>query len=282
MLKLTAACATHVGMIREMNEDSVWAQVFYPFNRPLVGLFIVCDGMGGHMGGEFASYWAVESIKREFADLFSSKDPRATVILRDAEDPAKAAQMAQTADKVEINLEERVLSAIQKANHVVYQYAHHKPDKAGNAGTTLSMTAILGDEAVIANAGDSRTYLLRQGELRQITQDHSLVANLVATGQIMPDEIYTHPQRNVIYRFLGQKGLVQPDLYYLTLQPGDFLLLCSDGFWEMVHSEKHTADLIRENDDPAIICQALIKAANVGGGEDNIGVVVVKITEAGH
>ncbi|MBN1669096.1 MAG: serine/threonine-protein phosphatase [Anaerolineales bacterium] len=280
MIKLEAASLLDVGLFRDMNEDSVLAQVIHALNRPALGLFVVCDGMGGHMGGEFASYWAVEAIKSEFASLFESRDPRATVILREEEmDAAKMAAISQTADAGQkIDLEELVRSAIQKANNVVFEYARNKPEKAGNAGTTVTMAVVLGDQVVIANAGDSRTYLLRDHELHQITRDHSLVAHLVAEGELMPDEIYTHPQRNVIYRFLGQKGLVQPDMFYETLHEGDYLLLCSDGLWEMVRSDSRIVELIESAKEPLDACKALVKAANDGGGDDNIGVVLVRIS----
>ena len=231
------------------------------------------------MGGEFASYWAVEAIKSEFASLFDTRDPRATVILHEEEiDAAQAASLSQAAEtSKEIDLEKLARSAIQKANQVVFDYACNKPEKAGNAGTTITMAVVLGKHAIIANAGDSRTYLLRDHTLRQISKDHSLVAHLVSEGEILPDEIYTHPQRNVIYRFLGQKGIVQPDIFYEVLQEDDYLLLCSDGLWEMVRSSDRMAYLIEEANEPARVCQALIKAAKEGGGDDNIGLVVVKI-----
>jgi serine/threonine protein phosphatase PrpC len=280
MIRFEAAALTDVGQIREMNEDTVWAQVIHHLNRPAIGLFIVCDGMGGHMGGEFASYWAVEAIKSEFTDLFESRDPRATVVLREEDIEAGQVQVASDmlAASDEVDLEKRVRSAIQKANHVVYEYARRKPEKAGNAGTTVTMAAAVGNQIIIANAGDSRAYLLRDHTLRQITKDHSLVAHLVDEGQILPDEVFTHPQRNVIYRFLGQKGIVQPDIYYETLQPDDFLLLCSDGLWEMVRSDHRTVDLIEPYNEPIEACRALIQAANDGGGEDNIGVVIVRVS----
>ena len=283
MIKLTAAGQMDPGLKRDINEDNVFTQIYQTIGRQPVGLFIVCDGMGGHMGGEFASYWAVEAIKREFAELFSMKDPRATVVL--SEDDIEAARsgsvLPRWLKKTEqsfVDIEKLINNSIQKANHVVYEYARRKPEKAGNAGTTLTMAVVRGNKALFANAGDSRTYLLREHELRPITQDHSLVANLVSTGQILPDEIYTHPQRNVIYRFLGQKGLVQPDLFQETLQAGDYLLLCSDGLWEMVRSEKKMAEIIEGASDPSQACQVLIDAANASGGEDNIGIVVVKVT----
>jgi PPM family protein phosphatase len=283
MIKITAAGQTDPGLKRDINEDSVFTQVYQSIGRQPVGLFIVCDGMGGHMGGEYASYWAVEAIKREFADLFSMKDPRATVVL--SEDDVEAARSGSVlprwlkkTEQTFVDIEKLLHEAIQKANHVVYEYARRKPEKAGNAGTTLTMGVIRGNKAYIANVGDSRTYLLHEHELRPITEDHSLVANLVSTGTIMPDEIYTHPQRNVIYRFLGQKGLVQADFFEATLQAGDYLLFCSDGLWEMVRSEQKMAEIIEGASDPAQACQELVDEANASGGEDNIGIIVVKIT----
>jgi hypothetical protein len=126
--------------------------------------------------------------------------------------------------------------------------------------------------------GDSRTYLFRNGLLRLITRDHSVVASLVAEGQLHPEEIYLHPQRNVIYRYLGQKGQVLPDIFQHLLQPGDQLLLCSDGLWEMIRSEQELAELMAKAGDPKQACRDLVQAANRLGGEDNISAVVVKAT----
>jgi len=281
MINLVAASLTDPGLEREENEDSVWAQVYQPPKREPLGLFVVCDGMGGHMGGKFASYWAVEAIKLEFADLFVSKDPRATLVLteQDIKD-ARAGKLITPPKPPEPKVEERVWSAIQKANNVVYDYAKHKPKQAANAGTTVTLAGVYGSHAIIANAGDSRAYLLRDHELIRVTRDHSLVANLVMEGLILPDDIYTHPQRNVIYRFLGQKGLVNPDIFHEELRPGDFLLLCSDGLWEMVRSEELLLYLVEEAKDPALACEVLVDAANAAGGEDNISVVILKVSES--
>lgn len=277
MVSLIAACMTDTGRIREENEDCVWSQVVTALNRPPVGLFMVCDGMGGHMGGKFASYWAMETVKLEFSDLFSTKDPRATVVLSEADIEAVRKGTFVSPSPVELDLESLTQSAIQKANNVVYEYACHKPNQAANAGTTITMVALRGNQAVISNVGDSRAYLLRDHEMVQITHDHSLVANLVAEGQIMPDEIYSHPQRNMIYRFLGQKGLAQIDIFRETLQSGDFYLLCSDGLWEMVRSTRRMVSILEKATDPQSACQTLVDAANEAGGEDNISVVVVQV-----
>lgn len=277
MISLVAASLTDMGKIRETNEDCVWSQVYSAAKNEPLGLFVVCDGMGGHMGGKHASFWAVEAIKREFAGLFVSKDPRATLVLTDEDiEKVKAGELIKPKAPEEPNIEKLTLGAIQKANYVVYNYARHKPHSAGNAGTTITMAALYGPQVVIANIGDSRTYLLRDHSLKLITRDHSLVASLISEGHILPSEIYTHPQRNVIYRYLGQKEQVQPDIYQHCLEPADTLLLCSDGLWEMIRSEQEIVEIMENARDPLQACHDLVDAANRQGGEDNISVIVVK------
>ncbi len=206
----------------------------------------------------------------------AAKDPRATLVLT-AED-VKAVQQGtyQPPNLTETDLEALTKSAIQKANKVVYEFSSHKPKQAANAGTTVSMMALRGTDAVIANVGDSRTYLMRDHQLIQITRDHSLVASLVADGQILPEDVYTHPQRNMIYRYLGQRGLVKVDIFNQQLEPGDFILLCSDGLWEMLRDDQLIIEIIEQAEDPQTICQKLVDAANWAGGEDNISVVVIE------
>jgi protein phosphatase len=160
-----------------------------------MGLFAVCDGMGGHLGGEFASFWAIEAIKSEFAELLALSDPRDTIILQEEDrQKAKSGILPEfVTDPRQYDPQELVMAAVQKANQVVYDYTVHKPEQAGNAGTTVSMVFIHDHKAIIANAGDSRTYLLRGGNLRQVSKDHSLVATLVDNGELLPEEVYTHP-----------------------------------------------------------------------------------------
>lgn len=280
MAKLAASAQTDKGLRREINEDSVLTMVVERPDLGPIGLFVVCDGMGGHLGGEFASYWAIEAIKSEFAELLALSDPRDTVILQEADrKKARSGSLPDlAANPRRYNPQELVAAAVQKANQVVYDYTLHKPEQAGNAGTTVSMAFVYDRKAVIANAGDSRTYLLREGRLRQVMKDHSLVATLVDSGELKPEEIYTHPRRSVIYRYLGMKGKVQPDLFTEELQPGDRLLLCSDGLWEMVRSDAEIVRRIEDSSDPQQACLALIEAANQAGGEDNISAVVVEVS----
>lgn len=276
-MKLDAASCSDAGKQRENNEDRVWSQVFTPSEGVSRGLFIVCDGMGGYLGGEHASHWAVETVKRELADLFSMRDPRATVHLTIEELDTIQNELRTRQTEASL-LEERLRQAVQRANQVVFEYAQKKPEQAGEAGTTITMALVSGSYGVFANVGDSRAYLYRDGSLRQITRDHSLVARMVELGQISPQDIFAHPQRNVIYRSLGQKRDVQVDTFVEILKPGDWLLLCSDGLWEMVRDETTMAELLTSSKSPEQACTRLIEAANRAGGEDNIGVIVVHVS----
>ena len=278
MLKLDAAALFDTGKQRVVNEDRAWSQIYMASEGEPIGLFVVCDGIGGHLGGDCASQWALETIKRELRDIFCPFDPRGTKELSRSELDAALRGSSSTRLSSVRKLERQVRRAVERANLVVYEYALQRPEKAGDAGTTLTLALVSGARAVIANVGDSRTYLLRDNQLRQITQDHSLVANLVTSGQIKPEEVYTHPQRNLIYRSLGYKAELHVDTFMQILQAGDFLLLCSDGLWEMVQNEQKMAQIILDSSSTEQACRALVGAANQAGGEDNIGVVVVKIT----
>jgi serine/threonine protein phosphatase PrpC len=277
MLKLDATAITDPGRQRTVNEDRAWSQIYMASEGDPVGLFVVCDGVGGQSGGDCASQWALETIKRELREIFCPSDPRGTQELSRSElDDALRGGSSARPPKVR-KLERQVRRAVERANLVVYEYSQQKPQEAGEAGTTLTLALIFGERGVIANVGDSRTYLLRDGLLQQITQDHSLVATLVTSGQIKPEEAYDHPQRNLIYRSLGYKDELNVDTFIQTLQPGDYLLLCSDGLWEMLRDETCIAQIILDSPTTDQACYSLIEAANKAGGEDNIGVVVVKI-----
>jgi len=279
MIKFDAAALTDPGMQREINEDRVWAAVYNPSEGDAVGLFIVCDGMGGYMGGECASHWATERIKRDLAVYFCPRDPRETVELSEENVSSTPSEETKPRSAEISKIENHIKLAIQEANNVVYKYAQQKPDKARNAGTTVTMALLQGNKAIIANVGDSRTYLIRSNHLHQITSDHSIVASLVANGQIKPNEIHTHPQRNVIYRALGQKEGVEIDTFTETLYSGDVVFLCSDGLWEMLPDNRTIVQLIVSSGDPAEACRKLVNAANSAGGDDNISVIVINIIE---
>jgi len=278
MTSLQAATLADPGLKRELNEDRVWAQIYSDSDGEPLGLFILCDGIGGHLGGDSASNWAVETIKHELRELFSPKDPRATVLLskHKLDETVKGGETTRLSKTKKI--EKMVIQAIQKANQVVHEYARQKPKQAFDAGTTITLAIVSGNRAVIANVGDSRTYLLREDNLQQITKDHSLVASLVERGQIQPEEIFNHPQRNLIYRSLGNHREVEVDTFWQVLKPGDYLLLCSDGLWEMVQDDAVMARIILEASTLDDACRQLVNAANRAGGEDNISVVVGKLT----
>ncbi len=278
MVMLDAATATDPGRERGNNQDRVWAQVYQPSEGESIGLFIVCDGIGGHLGGESASHWAVEAVKHEMEDLFAPKDPRGTVVLPKEELEAISENLEVTRVSGMRKMETLVRESVQRANRVVYEYAQKKPEVAGDAGTTITLALVFGNRAVIGNVGDSRTYLIRNNKLQQITKDHSLVASMVANHQIKPSEVYTHPQRNLIYRSLGLKNEVEVDIFVQIFKQGDHLLLCSDGLWEMVPDDKLLVQLVTKAENPQEACRKLVEAANRAGGEDNIGVVVLKIS----
>lgn len=271
-ITLHAAGSKDVGQVRDLNEDEFFVKVVQASDEPPIGLFIVADGMGGTAGGELASEWAVKTVRSELQDLFAPANLMQTRKLSAAEMAALDGQ--PTTQIVDFTMQERVARAVQRANEVVVNYARNRPDRATDTGTTLTMAVVKESIAYIANVGDSRTYLWSQGQLQSLTEDHSLVASLVKIGQIQPDEIYAHPQRNLIYRSLGSKPAVEVDQFVQPLQPGDQLLLCSDGLWEMVR-DPGIAAILRDAPSPAAACDRLIEAANACGGEDNISAVVV-------
>lgn len=275
-IQLETAGLTDRGHIREINEDTVFYKVVSSTEKDAVGLFIVADGVGGQTAGEAASYWAVESIKISLSDLIDHPDPLATG--RFSRDALLGLQAPGDLDPDD--LQDRVLAAVQAANTAVRDFARQKLDQAGDAGTTISMALINGSQALIANVGDSRTYLLRDDQLRQITKDHSLIQRLIESGYVSDDNRFTHPYRNLIFRSLGANDSIEVDIFPLSLSPGDMLLLCTDGLWEMLHNEAEIIAIIRDSPSMQAACQQLVSAANAAGGEDNIGVVLVRVYEA--
>jgi serine/threonine protein phosphatase PrpC len=217
-------------------------------------LFIVADGMGGYAHGQEASRLSVQMmIDRMLPELSGNSELH------------------------EADFRQLLIDGVQAANQAIHQ---RNKEHRTEMGTTITAALVVGLTAFVANVGDSRTYLYRESEgLRKITQDHSVVAYLVEAGIIKPDDIYTHPQRNRIYRSLGSKSMIQVDTFIEQLQPGDTLLLCSDGLWEMVR-DPGILQILRHGTDPSQMGQALSEAALEGGGSDNISVIVVQVAEA--
>src|SRR2546423_3763595 len=209
--------------------------------------------MGGHVNGQEASRLAIETIVDD-------------VLPRVREGQTDGASWG-----------EPLRHGVERANVVVYQ---RNQQLAGSSmGTTVTAALIVGPEVFVANVGDSRTYLYRPGlGLAQLTRDHSTVAQLVEMGAITRDEIYTHPQRNEIYRSLGSAPPVEVDVFRETLQDGDALLLCSDGLWEMVPDEQQLTHLLSSSwASSDHMAERLVQLALAGGGRDNIGLLVVRV-----
>ena len=247
---------TDVGQERSLNEDSLLTLKISPVYRSTgkpVGLYAVADGMGGHAAGDVASRAAIQTIGR-----------RATgeILL-----PAT----------VETSLpdpQEWLAATAEIANQKIYD---QRKVAGTDMGTTLVMALFVGAAATIANIGDSRAYLLTQDEILQITTDHSLVERLVATGQITKAEAARHPQRNVIYRVVGDRPRTEVDLFKQQLVPGEALLLCSDGLSGMVPDEQIWR-IWRTSTSPQEACDRMVEAANQAGGVDNISVVIVQVS----
>ncbi|MBX5449091.1 PP2C family serine/threonine-protein phosphatase [Thermogemmatispora sp.] len=222
------------------------------------GFFVVADGMGGHANGQDASRLAIQTIV----------DYVLPSLVRERE--------------LSSNDYQRLLvEGVQSANQAVHEQNQREH---ADMGTTMTTALIVGSVAYVANVGDSRTYLYREGRgLKKVTQDHSVVASLVEAGIIKPEDIYTHPKRNQIYRSLGEKPIVEVDPFREELLPGDKLLLCSDGLWDMTR-DPHIEAVLRKPADPQRLVDDLVQLALDGGGEDNISVIVVQLVESarGH
>jgi serine/threonine protein phosphatase PrpC len=247
---------TDVGQERSLNEDSLLTIDITPVYRSVsapVGLFAVADGMGGHEAGDVASQLAVRTIAQSAVSELLA--------------PAAASEPLPEAS-------EWLTTTTRAANRAVYD---RRKAVGTDMGSTLVMALFIGDTATIANVGDSRAYLLKQDEIVQITTDHSLVQRLVATGQITPEEAANHPQKNVIYRVIGDKLRMGIDLFEQRLAPGEALLLCSDGLSGMVPDEQ-IWHIWRTSTSPQDACDRMVDAANQAGGEDNVSVVIVQVS----
>jgi protein phosphatase len=277
---LSVAGLTDVGLERDLNEDQFYYKVVQASDEGPQGLFVVADGMGGHLAGEVASHWAVRTLKRELAPLFRPQDPAVTRRL-DAETLA-ALGSGVTVRLGETDLARMLEHAIERANQVLLGYARTHSEEAGDMGSTVTLAVVEGDRATVAHVGDSRAYLWRDNHLRQLTEDHSVPGALLKQGRITPEEIPEHPHRHILYRCLGLKPNVEVDIFpSVLLQPGDALLLCSDGLWDMVYPAERLEDLLAAGGPPSAICRRLVDAANEAGGDDNITAVLVRV-EADH
>lgn len=211
-------------------------------------LFAVADGMGGHLGGEIASATTIETITQAV----------------DEEPPHDSARLA---------------AIVRRANSAVWEKAQGDPQLRG-MGTTCTLVLLEGEELHVAHVGDSRAYLLRGGELSQVTEDHTLVNRMVREGRLQPEEADRHPQRSIITRALGVDAEVEVDELSLGVEEGDRLLLCSDGLTSMIDFSTLRDALVGESSPQAAV-DRLVELANEAGGEDNITVVLVDIVGDG-
>ena len=234
--------ATDIGQKRHMNQDFIFTSEESVGNLP--NLFVVADGMGGHNAGDFASRYGVsvlvESVRRD-------KNFNPVKVMR---------------------------NAIEAANREVFSQSRNDPSMAG-MGTTMVVCTVVGGYAYIANVGDSRLYLAGSDSMTQITQDHSLIAEMVRLGELTPEEGRNHPDKNIITRAVGTNEEVKIDFFDVKLETGDQILMCSDGLSNMVEDQR-IFEILKGEDTKADKAQVLVDEANANGGRDNIAVIVVE------
>ena len=234
--------ATEIGQKRHMNQDFIFTSEEPVGNLP--NLFVVADGMGGHNAGDFASRYGVsvlvETVRKD-------KNFNPVKVMR---------------------------NAIEAANREVFSQSRNDPSMAG-MGTTMVVCTVVGGYAYIANVGDSRLYLAGSDSMTQITQDHSLIAEMVRLGELTPEEGRNHPDKNIITRAVGTNEDVKIDFFDVKLDTGDQILMCSDGLSNMVEDQR-IFEILKGEDTEADKAQVLVDEANANGGRDNIAVIVVE------
>lgn len=258
--RLQVGQASDAGKLRELDEDSVFSLVLSGIYQsriePTVGLFLVADGIGGHEGGEVASKLAVQTLAQQILQRIIWPILQGETLL---------------VETLQAELEQ----AVQFTNRQIYEL---RRQRGSDMGSTLTMALVVNDLGIIGNVGDSRTYVWGPAGLEQVTTDHSLIAALIAAGQEPPEAVYTHPQRNLITRSLGENPSVQVDLFALELEPGFRLILCCDGVWEMIRDEGIEEVMLQES-HPQQAADKIVTWSNNAGGEDNISVVVVAVEQ---
>lgn len=234
---MKAAARTHIGLVRASNQDALLLQ------PGKYGLYGVADGMGGHKAGDVASRMAVETVSRRLKDQRPS--------------------------------DEMLRAGIEEANLLIYE---EQLDNQALNGMGTTMTVIWEDKrtVLLGHVGDSRAYRLRDGELEQISQDHSMVAELVRDGVITPEEALRHPYRNIITRALGASETVDVDIREMDKRKGDRYLICSDGLSEYVREDKMREILNRYSLEEA--ADIFLNLALEGGGRDNVSLVLTEVT----
>jgi PPM family protein phosphatase len=251
-MRYVAAAKTDVGRKRKGNEDSFCL-------APDLGLYVVADGMGGHAAGEVASRLAVETI-REWMAKYLGGDGAAIV------GPAAASGSPEAS---------YLLSSIRLANRLIFDAAQGRQDYAG-MGTTVVAALTRGDTLMLAHVGDSRIYRIRDGQIAQVSRDHSFVQEQVDRGVISAEEALVSQYRHMITRALGLKETVEVDLTEEPAVAGDVLLLCSDGLSDLLEDEEILAAVQEHAADLEQACQALVDRANHKGGDDNVTTLLIR------
>jgi protein phosphatase len=246
-VKQVAFGLSDVGRCRENNQDNMLVE-------PQRGLYAVADGMGGHAAGEVASQMAISTLAESLAEI--------------------------TGDLTGSEAGRRLEQALQEGNRRICEAVLSRGEWRG-MGTTIVALVALGDTAVIGHVGDSRAYLLRNGELRRLTSDHSWVNEQVKLGLLSDEEAQRHPMRNIVTRALGNRPDLQVELSQHTVREGDVILLCSDGLNTMLSDEEIRERLLGHPADPQAACRNLIESANARGGEDNVTVIVFAALNSG-
>ncbi len=252
-MRVSWAARSHTGMRRNINEDT-WCA------RPELGLFVVADGMGGHAAGEVASRVAVDAIQTFAVETAAIDNHRTWPYPYDS--------------SISLN-GNRLKAALRIANRRIAEASTDSAELRGMA-TTACAVLVDGEHAAVAHVGDSRAYLKRGAELRQLTLDHSWVEEQVRAGVMDEHAARQHPWRNVVTRALAGGEDPEPDVSEIALEPDDRVLICSDGLTGVV-SHEDIARRLRASGDLDTICSSLIDAANAAGGPDNITVLVLQV-----
>jgi len=250
-LQIEAYAATDVGPVRENNEDAWLIDVDG-------GLFVVADGMGGHAAGEVASSVAVETVRTV---LLASQDPDETMLAQAVDDPDDA-------------MRERLRYAMNQSAVNIRKTAEENP-LMGGMGTTLVVLVVDADNAHLAHVGDSRAYLFRDERLVRLTRDHTIVQQEVDAGRLTPELARIVPHKNILTKSVGVHGPVDPDTSTRALDPGDLVVLCSDGLTDPLEDKEIEALCGRTH--PEDLADTLVREALRRGGDDNVTVVVVVI-----
>ena len=253
-IRIRGSMKTNVGKVREINQDSMLSMQLTmnecsQYTQPL--LFIVADGMGGVADGEVASSMAIRHVSANVSKLLLDRN-------------------------CSFPLDSNILaSAVEYANTEIYNYSQQEQSRKG-MGSTITSALLIGNRLLIAHVGDTRAYIMNSKDIRQITEDHSLIGRLLKMGQLTPEEAKNSPQKNLIYRALGTNPQVEVDSYEEKMEPGDIVLICCDGLWDYFSNEE-LHKLVSRSKDFDKTTAKLIDLANERGGKDNITVIIFQL-----